>query len=325
MRSRLCNHLFLAFAVILLLSQSGLAADQGISKYPDRPINFVIPALPGSAPDLASRLICREAEKTLGQPIIPVNKTGGSFAIGTAAIAAAKPDGYTIGNALGPAVFVVPLVEKISYNPVKDLKWIMQFGYLNLGVLVKGNSQFKTFNDLITFARQNPKKLTHGNAGIGSFGHIAIEQIARKEGVTITHIPFKGGPDMTPALMGGHIHFMTGDFNEALIEAGEIRMPLLLAETPSTEYPKIPTLRDLGYDVLVPSFVNVSGPKGMPDDIAGKLEAAFTGAMKSPAFTKGMKGLRVAVLYRNGNDLSDYVARNYEVFGRVLKEMGLAK
>jgi len=325
MRPCLSNPLSLALAITLLLSQSGLIAAQEVSKYPDRPINFVIAALPGSAPDLASRLICREAEKILGQPIIPVNKTGGSFTIGTAAIAAAKPDGYTIGVALGPATFVVPHIGKIAYNPVKDLQWIMQFGYLNLGVLVKGNSQFKTFKDLITFARQNPKKLTHGCAGIGSFGHIAMEQIARKEGVMITHIPFKGGPDMMPALMGGHVQFVTGDFNEALLEAGEIRMPLLLAETPSAEYPKIPTLKDLGYDVLVPSFVNVCGPKGIPDDIAKKLEAAFTAATKSPDFTKEMKALRVAAVYRNSNDLGDYVARNYEVFGRVLKEMGLAK
>ena len=127
------------------------------------------------------RLISKEAEKFLGQSIIRVNKPGGSFSIAIAAIASSNPDGYTIGYAGHPGLFVVPLTEKAPYHAVKDLKQIMQFGYLNIAVTVKEDSAFKKFEDVVTYARQNPKKLTYGSAGVGSFGHLGMELIGKKE------------------------------------------------------------------------------------------------------------------------------------------------
>ena len=100
--------------------------------------------------DLANRLIIQEAQKFLGQPIVAVNKPGGGFNIGTAAIATAKPDGYTIGCAGDPAVFAAPHMEKLPYHPVKDFRWIMQFGLQTLGVTVKNDSPYKSFKDLIS-------------------------------------------------------------------------------------------------------------------------------------------------------------------------------
>jgi hypothetical protein len=159
------------------------------------------------------RLICKEAEKSLGQPIVPLNKPGGSFSIAIAAIASSTPDGYTIGYAGHPGMFVVPLTEKVPYHPVKDLKQIMQFGFLNIAVTVKGDSPFKKFEDIVTYARQNPKKLTYGSAGEGSFGHLGMELIAKREKVQFTHIPFKGSPETQVALLGGHILVGTGEFD----------------------------------------------------------------------------------------------------------------
>ena len=161
----------------------GIAAQAEIT-FPTKPITFIVPPSPGVGPDLACRLICKEAEKCLGQPIVVVNKPGASFTVGIAAIAAAKPDGYTIGYAGHPGLFVPSLTEKVPYQPVNDLRQIMQFGVLNLGVTVKGDSPFKSLKDIITYARNNPKKLTYGSTGLGTMGHLAMEQIARKENVS---------------------------------------------------------------------------------------------------------------------------------------------
>jgi tripartite-type tricarboxylate transporter receptor subunit TctC len=317
---------FLCLAFSLLFTSAGYSEEQEVAKFPSRPITFIVPLPPGGPTDLAIRLISKEAEKFLGQPIVIISKPGGTLTIGIAAIAAAKPDGYTIGYAGHSGMFVVPLIEKVPYHPIRDLKPIMQFGGYNFGVIVKADSPFKSFKDMIVYARQNPKKLTYGTTGANSMQNIIMEQVAKKEGVQITHIPFKGTPEVQVALLGGHILFGAGDFNASLVEAGQIRPLLLLRDDRSAEYPKIPIIKDLGYDIPCPMTINVFGPKGLPDGIALKIEDAYTRAMKEPAFIKGMtQDLLLPLVYRNHKDLADYTNHSYEVYVKFLKEMGLTK
>jgi tripartite-type tricarboxylate transporter receptor subunit TctC len=316
---------YFCLALSLLIAGLGYAQEVEIAKYPNRPITFIVPTSPGAAGDLPCRLIAKEAEKLLGQPIVILNKPGGSFTIGIAAIAVSKPDGYTIGYAGHPGMFVPPLTERVPYHPVRDLKQIMQFGDLIIAIFVKGDSPFKSFEDVVAYARENPKKLTYGSAGIGSFGYLAMEQIGKKEKVQFTHIPFKGSPETEAALLGGHILVGTGGPRYSLLEAGQIRLLLLIAEKHSTEYPQTPILKDLGYDIPAPMFLNVAGPKGIPDGIVKKLEDAFTKAMKEPAFIKGMKDLRISIVHRKSQELGDYVAQNYDLFEKLLKEIEITK
>jgi tripartite-type tricarboxylate transporter receptor subunit TctC len=149
-----------------------------------------------------------------------------------------------------------------------------------------------------------------------------MKQIEKKEKIQFTHIPFKGTPEVQTALMGDHITVGVGDFNYSLVESGQIRLLALLREEQSQEYPQVPILKDLGYgDVPVGYYLAICGPKGIPDSIAKKLEDTFAEAMKQPAFVNGMKELRLPVLYRNSKSLEDYVRLNYEVFGKIFKEM----
>ncbi len=324
------KRLFHVGASLLLCSfvfSSTLAyCQEDIAKYPSRPITYIQPFTAGVPVDLAIRLICKEAEKFLGQPIVVLNKPGAVGSIGVATIASSKPDGYTIGNTPHSPMFIVPHLEKLPYHPVKDLKMIMQFGCFNFGVVVKSDSPFKTFNDLIKFARQNPKHLTYGTAGATSLQYIFMEKIAKANEVQITHIPFKASADAQTALLGGHIRFMVGDFNPSLIDSGELRLLMLFREQRAEEYPDAPVLKDFGYDFQFPTFICVAGPKGLPDGIVKKLENAFAMAMKEAPFLKGMKeDLRLPVVYRNSKELNDYVAENYQIYGKMLKDMGLIK
>ncbi len=294
--------------------------------YPVRPITHICPIPPGGPTDMSIRLVSKGAEKYLGQPIVVLNKPGATGTIAAAAIAAAKPDGYTVGSIIHSALYVVPNLEKVPYHPIADLKPIMQFGGVNFGLIVKADSQFKDFQDLIAYARQNPKRLTYGTSGVNSLQYIIMEQIAKKEKVQITHIPFKGTPEVQTALLGGHILLGAGDFNYNLLQAGQIRLLLLLKDERSAEYPGTPILKDLGYDIPCPMMNNVFGPKGIPDGIAKKIEDAYAQAMKDPAFIKGMKeDLLIPIVHRNSKELADYVNYNYEVYRKFLKEMGLTK
>ena len=320
--SRTAAILFCLFSIAPALIGSAAQAQSG---FPTKPVTFIVPVPAGGTTDLACRLMCKETEKSLRQPIVVVNKPGGSFTVGIAAIASAKPDGYTIGYAGHPGLFVPPLTEKVPYHPVNDLREIMQFGVVNLGVIVKGDSPFKNFKDIIAYARANPKKLTYGSTGLGTLGHLAMEQVARKENVQFTHIPFKGSPETQTALLGGHVLVGIGEFNYSLVESGDLRLILLIAQVPSPEYSNVPILTDLGYGVPTPTFLNIAGPKGIPDEIVKKLDDAFSKGMKEPGFIKGMKELRLTIVYKNGNDLQNYIASTFDSFAKLLKEEGLIK
>ena len=314
--SRLC--FFVCLILTALQAGPGFADDTAdIARYPSRPITVDVAVSAGGPTDLFFRLLCKEAEKYLGQPLVIVNK--GGLAIGMAAIAVAKPDGYTIGHSSNSALLVIPQFEKIPYDPLKDFRHIIQAADINFGVFVKADSPFKNMKDLIAYAQQNPKKVTYG-CPANSIHYFITEQIARKERIQFTHIPFKGSPEVQNALLGGHIFFGVGDFNYSLLEARQIRLLLLLREERSTEYPNIPILKDLGYDVPAPYYLGICAPRAVPDPIAKKLEDAFAKAMKEPAFVKGMKELHLPIVYRSGKALDAYVAHSYEVFSKIIKE-----
>jgi len=322
---RIRTTFFLCLVLTLSFVQLGHPQEREIARYPNRPVTLIVAFSAGGTVDLAFRLLAKEAEKYLGQPIVILNKAGGGGTIGVSAIASAKPDGYTVGQTPGQTVFVMPFLEKLPYNPAKDLTFIVQFAEATFAVVTKSDSPFLSFKDLIVHGRQNPGKLTYGTNAPTGIANLIMEQIARREKVQLTHIPFKGSPEAQAALLGGHISFTAGEFNYSLVESGQVRVLALFSEKPRSDYPQTPTLKELGYDIPCPVFHTVCGPKGMPDAIVRKLEDAFGRATKEPAFIKGMQELRVPIVYRNSKELNQYVARNYELFGKLITEMGLAK
>lgn len=320
------NALTVLTILYLLVAGPVWAEEQDFSKYPSRPITCIIPFSPGGSADLALRLLSKELEKSLGQPFVVVNKPGAGGSIGVSAVAVAKPDGLTIGQSPGGApLFVMPFVEKLPYHPVKDLRYIVQFVDLSFGVVVKADSPFKTFNDLIVAARKSPGKITYGTNAPLSISNLVMEQVAKKEKVQFTHIPFKSSPEYLAAVLGDHVTFSAGDFNYALLEAGQVKLLAFLSEKAPPEYAQIPTLKELGYDIPCPVFLGILGPKGLPDEIVRKLEDAFSRALKEPAVIKGLAELHLTIVYRNSKDLTEYVSRNYDAFGQMLKGMGLTK
>ena len=208
---------------------------------------------------------------------------------------------------------------------MNDFKQIMQFGAFNAGLIVYADSPFKSLKDLLDYGRQNPGKMIYGTNAPNSISNLIVEQVARKENIQTKHIPFKASPEYQTAVLGGHILFAVGDFNYSLVDSGELRLLAYLSEKRAAAYPQVPTLRELGYDIPCPVFIAVMTPKGTPDEIIKKLEDAFGQAMRQPVFINGIKDLRLTTYYRNSKELTEYVSRNYEAFGKLLKEMGLSK
>lgn len=309
--------LFLATAMSLPLF-TPCGQSYASENYPTRPVTFIIPLPPGGNSELATRLMIRMAEKHLGQAIIPVNKPGGGLTIGIAEVARAKPDGYTIGfSAFGPMT-VTPFLQKVPYDPVNDFRQIMQYGSFNLGLTVNADSPYKSLADIVAHARRSQKKMTFGAVAAG-LNPTIMKKIGEKEGVEFAAMPFGSTGPAEVALLGKHVDMVAGDFSPAFIEAGQTRLVVLFRDERAEEYPQVPTLKELGYNIPCRVFMGVHGPKGMPEIAVKKLEEAFTKGMKEPEFIKGMKEFRLPVFYRNSKDLNDYVATGYEIYREFLK------
>jgi tripartite-type tricarboxylate transporter receptor subunit TctC len=294
---------------------------QAQSDFPNKPITIVVGMVAGGTADLSSRWIGKIAEKYLGQPFAVVNKLGGAGTVGTAALASAKPDGYTLGTLLTSPMVTVPHVAKLTYHPVKDIDPIIQYGVLNFAVSVREDSPFKTFKEAMEYARKNPGVVTYGTAGTNSAQHIIMEGIAREEKVEVVHVPFKGGPEALAAAMGGHVSLAAGDFNASLVKGKKMRLLAMFLEEPWAEFPDVPTLKDLGYSVPIPYFVGLGAPKGVPEPIMKKLEEAFTKASKDPEFSSGMKTIGLPAYYRNRKDFSAFIALSFEQMGKSIQEL----
>jgi len=318
------------FVVVLSLSVGSPAHCEDYSKFPSRPINYIVSLPPGSTGDLVARFIGKAAEKYLGQPVVVINKPGAGNTIGAAALAASKPDGYTVGYTAPSAMLTAPFVEKLPYKPLEDFQWLLQFTEAPFAIVVKNNSTFKSFKDLIEYARKNPEKVSYGTTGANSIVHLTMLQIIKKEkGLKFRHIPFRGGPETQAAILGGHVDFGASDFNFTLLEAKEIRLLAMLGEKRNPFYPDVPTLTELGYGrpevPPAPIYHCIAVPKGVPDEIRAKLEKAFTQAMKEPVFLNGLKDIRFQPVYKNSKEFTEYIKFYYDFYGKVLKDMGLRK
>jgi tripartite-type tricarboxylate transporter receptor subunit TctC len=311
----------LRIALYLTILGSVPALAQAQADFPNRPITLFVGMPAGGTADISSRLIARLAEKYLGQPVVIVNKMGGSGTVGTAAFTTAKPDGYTIGYLGTSSIMTVPHIAKLPYHPVKDIEPIIQYSVHNFAVSVRADSPLKTFKDAVDYARKNPGVVTFGTAGANSAQHILMEQIGHLENIEWVHIPFKGGPEALAAVMGGHATMAAGDLNPSLVKANKLRLLVMFLEERWSEFPDVPTLRDLKYPVPVPYIMGIGAPKGVPEPIMKKLEEAFTKAYYDPEFSSGMKTAYLTVFYRNRKDFGDYIAKTFDQIGRFIQEM----
>ena len=193
----------------------------------------------------------RQRLEVLGQPIAIDNKAGGGGTVGPATMAAAsKPDGYTIAQ-LPITVFRLPLMQEVSWDPSKDFSYIVHLTGYTFGVTTNAESPFKTWKDVIDYAKQNPGKVTYATPGTGTSLHIGMEQIAAMAGIKLTQVPFKGGAETNAAVLGQHTMLQADSTGwRPLVDAGKLRLLMVWTSVRSPNFPDVPTLKELGYPMV---------------------------------------------------------------------------
>ena len=296
-------------------------------RYPDRPIQYIVPNVAGSIMDINSRLFTEDLGKILGTQVVPINKPGAATILGTDALAKSKKDGYTIGYASNSIVYARILnPETFHFDPDKDIEPLGQHVLLPLAAAVKGDAPWNTFNELIDFAKKNPGKIRVDTIGIGSPAHFNLEIIQSLTGAKFTHVPFKGGESVITAVMGGHVELTFDAFGKIMPhqDAGEMRILLSSKKVPG--YPNVPTAKELGYKQdLFSTWFSFWGPSGLPDDVKKTLVAAIEKTVKTPELKAKLDKMGYVVDYKSPEENRKLVAEEYAMAMDIAKKIGLRK
>lgn len=317
--------------LLSLLGASALVASQAMpaaaqADFPNRPITLIVPFAAGVTADLLLRGYADAASKVLGVPVVVDNKPGGSATLGPAQMAGtAKPDGYTIGQIAIP-VFRVPHMQKATYDPLKDFTYVIHIGGYTLGAVVKADSPFKTWKDVIEYSKANPGKFTYTTIGPATTNAIAMELMSRQSGVKFTHVPGKGGGEGVAQVLGGHINAMVESPSWApTVASGDLRLIMILNGERSKKWPDVPTLKEFGYDYSFDSPFGLAGPKGIDPAIVKKLHDAFKVAYEDPKVIDLHEKFDFVRRYMNTADYNAFVVKLAAEEKAALDQLGLTK
>jgi len=263
-----------------LLSHAALAAE---AAYPQRPIKLVVPNPPGGPSDIVGRFLSESMRGPLGQPLVIDNRPGASGLIGTAAVANAPADGYTVLVTSRSNHIIAPLVQQgAQANPSRDLAPV-GLALRAIGVMATpGKSPWRNLRELIAQAKAQPGRLFYGSAGIGATNHIAIEQLKSLAGIDLVHVPYKGSGPLITGLMGGEVQLALLDFSSAqsALQSGAIRALANSASHRLSTMPEVPTLKESGFPQFDPSFwIGLAVPRATPVSVIERLSQALDGAL----------------------------------------------
>ena len=317
------------FVAVLFLMVYGLSLgmmNAHAQPYPNRNIQLIIPYVPGSTGDIKARLLAEELEKIVGTKIIPLNKPGASSILGTDAAARSKNDGYTMVYASAAGMVYAPASnpEIVKYDPAKDLEPLGLHCFFPHVIAVGADLPWKTFPELIDYAKKNPGKLRVSTVGISSTPHFILEMIQSITGAQFTHVPFKGGESVMTAILGGHVEVTCDGYAKVKphSEAGKMRVLLVTEKLPSL--PDIPMITELGYkQSLVSTWFGLFSPAGIPEDVRKVLVPAIEKAVK---LTKPkIDHMGSLGEYKSPSELRKMIAEQYEVAYALAVKMGLRK
>ncbi len=311
--------LFPAIATGLVCAALGVHA-QG---FPNKAITVVVPYGAGGPTDVQMRALAAAAAKDLGQPIVINNVPGVGGTLGPATMArTAAPNGYTVGVVVG-SLFRLPHLQKVDYHPLNDFSYIIGLTGYTYGVAVSADAPWKSLAELMADAKRRPGEISVGSSGRATAGHIMIEKLALAAGVKFNFVPYKGASDMMPAMLGRHLDvWADGGFGTG-VDAGKLRLLATAGDAREARWPAAPTLKELGYDVVINSPFGLAGPKGMDKAVVQVLHDAFKKAMADPTFLKALEASSQPVMYMSSAEYSKFAVETFERERRFVQELKL--
>lgn len=304
-----------------------LAAPVAVAKadYPERPIVVTVGYGAGGSTDTLVRALSAAAAENIGQPIVIENRPGASSSIQTAHLVRSNPDGYTLGSVLVGAI-INQYMRETAYDVANDVTPVMMFAKLPYGLVVPNDSQWDSLDALVQYGRDNPNTLRYSTAGVGSSQHLTMELLGKQEGIEWIHVPYKSGPEALLAAVQGEVDFAAQSAEWGpFVREGRLRALATFDSTRYSEFPEVPTLLELGYDIVAPSMIGIAGPLGMDGEIVEKLHQAYKSAMTDQRFINAVKQTGWEIEYRGPAEFAEYIKSMDEHYSSVIDVAGLGE
>jgi len=314
------RRLSIAAIAAATVALAGSAAAQG---YPDHIIEMVVPSTPGSSADILGRILGDSMGAQLGQRFIVLNKAGASSILGTAEVARAKPDGYTLMHSAVFSITVQPLTERQTGYTAQSFEPICQT-FKNDQVIVARPGAYKNVADIMAASKAKPGGLNYGSPGLGTIPHLSMAELSQISKVEFNHVPFKGPAESIQMTLGGQIDFAVAPLTAAANSG--LAMPALFAEKRNPALPDVPTVKEQGFDVAPLSIGGLLAPKGLPADIKKRLEAACITAKNSEPFQRMVKTtFQPSDYFADSAGFSANLNKDVEDKRRLLTALGMVK
>ena len=304
----------------------GIAFSTAAQEWPTKVVKFVSPYPPGGSVDPLARLFAAKLSESLKQQFIVENRVGASGIIGTDYVAKSAPDGYTFVFIFDTHSVHQALNPKLSFDPMKDFAPVMIVGTAPMAITTGTMKPYKSFADVLAAAKAKPDSVTMGNVGNGSLAHLTTIVLNQAAGVKIVPVPYKGGGPLSLDLIGGQIDLaMASTAAQAQhVRGGKMRALALTGERRSSTMPDVPTLKELGIDVVAHAWWGILAPAGTPKPIIDKLVFELRKIIKLADVNKTLtETLGMDVVALSPADTQKFIADNMNRWGRVVKENGI--
>jgi tripartite-type tricarboxylate transporter receptor subunit TctC len=306
-----------------LLLIFGVAFPVFAQEWPTKPVKFVSPYPPGGSVDPLARMLGAKLGDSLKQNFIVENRTGASGVIGTEYVAKSAPDGYTFVFIFDTHAVHQALNPKLPFDPVKDFAPVMIVGTAPMAITTGTMKPYKTFNDAVAAAKAKPDSVTLGNVGNGSLAHLTTIVLNQAAGVKFVPVPYKGGGPMSIDLIGGQVELaMASTAAQAQhVRSGKMRALALTGDKRSHTMPDVPTLKELGVDVVAHAWWGILAPAGTPKPIIDKFHAELVKAIKLPDVNKMLsetQGMDVVALSPDATQ--KWIVENMTRWGKVVRD-----
>lgn len=309
-----------------LLLPCGMAPAHAADAYPSKAVTIVYPYAPGSASDTMTRLLADAMAKRLGQPFIVESKPGAGGSIATEHVVRAAPDGYTLLLSASGTIAVNPHIYKLRYNPLDDLAHISIAVEVPFVFVVNKDYPAQTYAAFKALDKSKPGGLTSANAGLGTQAHLTQAAFAKRAGLDLSIIGYKGAAPAVNDILGGHVDSMMDNAASQIpyVTSGKTTALFVTSDYRFSGYPQVPTAKELGITGLVPAgWFGLAAPKGTPPAVQEKLQGALAASLKDPDTQRKLQELGWVVV---GNTPAEALARaraDYDVLGQVVRDIGL--
>ena len=305
-----------------LLSSAALAQN-----YPSRPVKVVVPWPPGQATDIAARVVAERLQQSLGQRFVIDNRPGAGGAIGTDMVVKSPADGYTLLAASSGPISIMPNLQKIPYDPLKDLTTVSLIALAPFALVVHPSFPANNAREFVALVRANPDKYTFSSSGTGATAHLVSELFNSMAGLKARHVPYKGSAPALTDLMSGQIDYAleTVASLSGHIKAGRLKALGVTTARRAAALPDVPPLAEAasipGYDIG--AWIGYAAPAGTPHDVTAKLAAEIKKAMQAPDLREKYVILGMDTASNTPDEMAAFLKREQERYGSIIRNANI--